>query len=158
GGREVDVIYRDVGGSNPAVAKRLAEELIVRDKVVMLGGFFITPEAGAVASVITETKTPAILFNAAASPLVRQSPYFVRVASTLFQDLHSAAEFAYMSGKRRAYIAVADYAPGHEVQEAFKSKFIALGGQVVGEDRVAMNTVDFSPAAERIANSKADVA
>jgi branched-chain amino acid transport system substrate-binding protein len=157
GGREVEVIYRDVGGSNPAVAKRLAEELIVRDKVSLLGGFFLSPEASAAASVVTETKTPAVIFNAAASPILRQSPYFVRVASTIWQDAVSAAEFAHRSGKRRAYIAVGDYAPGHDVQQAFKARFTALGGQVIGEDRVALNTVDFSPAAERIANAKPDV-
>jgi branched-chain amino acid transport system substrate-binding protein len=157
GGREVEVIYRDVGGSNPAVAKRLAEELIVRDKVSLLGGFFLSPEASAAASVITETKTPAVIFNAAASPIVRQSPYFVRVASTIWQDAVSAAEFAYNSGKRRAYIAVGDYAPGHDVQQAFKTRFTALGGQVLAEDRVPLNTVDFSPAAERIGNAKPDV-
>jgi branched-chain amino acid transport system substrate-binding protein len=157
GGREVEVIYRDVGGANPAIAKRLAEELIVRDKVSLLGGFYLTPEASAAASVITETKTPAVIFNAASPPIVRQSPYFVRVSNTIWQDAVSAADFAYQQGKRKAYIAVGDYAPGHDVQQGFKSRFTQLGGQVIGEDRVALNTVDFSPAVERIANAKPDV-
>ena len=65
GGREVEVIYRDVGGTNPAVAKRLAEELVVRDKVSLLGGFYLSLEATAVAPVVTETKVPAVLFTAA---------------------------------------------------------------------------------------------
>jgi len=157
GGRQVEVLYRDVGGSNPAVAKRLAEELVVRDQVSVLGGFFLSPEATAAASVISETKTPAVIFNAAASPIVRQSAYFVRASNTIWQDAFSAAEYAYGAGKRRAYIAVGDYAPGHDVQQAFKSRFTALGGQVVGEDRVALSTVDFASEAERIAAAKADV-
>src|SRR2546426_131859 len=37
GGRKVEVIYRDSAGADPTLAKRLAEELVVKDKVAMLG-------------------------------------------------------------------------------------------------------------------------
>jgi branched-chain amino acid transport system substrate-binding protein len=157
GDREIELIYRDTGGTNPAVAKRLAEELIVKEKVSALGGFYLSPEGFAVASVINETKTPAVLFVSGARPIVRQSPYFVRAGSTLWQEYIPPAEWAVKKGHKRAYIAVADFAPGHDAQETFKGKFTELGGQVVGEDRIPLNTVDFAPFAERIANSNAEV-
>lgn len=157
GGRAVEVIYRDVGGSNPAVAKRLAEELIVRDKVVMLGGFYLSPEASAVAQVISETKTPAVIFNAASSPIVTESDYFVRTGQSLYQASVPPAQWALKQGRRRAWIAVADYAPGYDVQRYFKQSFTEGGGSVVGEDRIPLNTVDFSVYAQRIAAAAPDV-
>ena len=157
GGREIEMVYRDVGGANPAVAKRLAEELIVRDKVAMLGGFYLSPEASAVAPVITETRTPAVIFNAASPPIVTTSPYFVRTGQSLWQASTPPASWAAKQGFKRAYLAVADYAPGYDVQAAFKSTFTAAGGAIVGEDRIPLNTVDFSAYAQRIANTKPDV-
>jgi branched-chain amino acid transport system substrate-binding protein len=67
------------------------------------------------------------------------------------------ADWAYNEGKRRAYVVVADFAPGYEVQATFKRKFTELGGQVIAEDRVPLSTVDYAPIAERIALSNVDV-
>src|SRR5258708_6392674 len=47
-GRKIEIIRRDTGGA-PDAAKRLAQELIVRDNVDVLAGFVITPEALAIA-------------------------------------------------------------------------------------------------------------
>jgi branched-chain amino acid transport system substrate-binding protein len=157
GDRDVEFIYRDVGGTNPAEAKRLAEELIVRNKVSLLGGFFLSPEASAAASVVTETKTPAVLFVAGALPIIRLSPYFVRAGSATATVYVTQAEWAIKRGLKRAYIAVADYAPGYDAQRAFKSRFTELGGQIIGEDRMPLSTVDYAAFAERIANAHPDV-
>lgn len=157
GGREVELIYRDTGGTNPAVAKRLAEELIVRDKVSLLGGFYLSPEATAIASVITQTKTPAVLFVAASPAIMKQSPYFVRAGDNIAQAATPPADWAIKKGLKRAYVAVVDYAPGYDVQNAFTTRFKALGGTVIGEDRIPLNTVDYAPFAERIANAKPDI-
>ena len=157
GNREVQFIFRDVGGPNPAMAKRLAEELIVKDHVSILAGFYLSPEASAAAPIVTQTKTPAVLFTAASPPLMRASPYYVRAGESIWQPAFAQADFATDSGKKRAYIAVADYAPGYDVQEGFKTRFTEKGGTIVGEDRIPLNTVDFAPFAERVANSQADV-
>jgi branched-chain amino acid transport system substrate-binding protein len=156
-GREIELIYRDVGGPKPAMAKQLAEELIVKDKVSMLAGFYLSPEASAAASVVTETKTPAVLMNATSAPVVGESPFFVRSSNSIWQLEPPAAEWAIKQGKKKAYIAVADYAPGWDVQEAFKTSFKGLGGDIVGEDRIPLRTVDFAPFAERIVQAKPDV-
>jgi branched-chain amino acid transport system substrate-binding protein len=157
GGREVEVIYRDVGNGNPAVAKQLAEELVVRDRVSLIGGLSITPEAGAVATVATEAKVPTVLMIAATPALMKASPYFVRVANNMIATVRPSAEWAYKAGKRKAYIVVSDFAPGHEVQATFKKRFTELGGQIVAEDRVPLSTVDYAPIAERIVRADVDV-
>jgi branched-chain amino acid transport system substrate-binding protein len=156
GGREVEVIYRDVGNGSPSVAKQIAEELIVRDKVSMLAGFSVTPEVLAVASVVTESKTPAVIMVPSTPALVKMSPYFVRTGNNMIATVMPGAEWAYSQGKRRAYIVVADFAPGYEVQNTFKRKFTELGGSVVAEDRVPLSTVDYAPIAERIARANVD--
>lgn len=158
GGREIELVYRDVAGANPAEAKRLAEELIVREKVAVLGGLYLTPEAAAVAPVVTETKTPTVIFVPGTAPIIRQSPYFVRASDTLWQPATIAAEWAMKNGKKRAYVAVADFAAGYDVQEAFTTRFKALGGEILGADHIPLSTVDFAPVAERIANAKPDLA
>ena len=55
-GKKIELIRKDTGGPNPDVAKRLAQELIVRDKVDILAGFTLTPEAFGAADVSAEAK------------------------------------------------------------------------------------------------------
>jgi branched-chain amino acid transport system substrate-binding protein len=157
GDREVEIVYRDVGGPNPANAKRQAEELIVREKAAILGGFYLTPDALAAASVLNETKTPGVIFVSASPLVLRQSQYFIRVGSGAWQTGFPAAEWAIKQNKKRAYIVVSDFAPGHDSQEAFRTQFTKLGGTVLGEDRMPLNTVDYAPFVERIAGAKPDV-
>ncbi len=156
GDREVELVYRDVGGSNPATAKQIAEELIVSDKVSIIGGFLLSPESFAVASVLTETKTPGVIFNGASPSIIDKSPYFVRVSLTMTQLAPPAVEFALKRGKKRFYIAVADYSPGVDFEKTVKHAILAGGGQIVGIDRIPLNTVDYAPYAARIANAKPD--
>jgi branched-chain amino acid transport system substrate-binding protein len=157
GSHEVQFVYRDIGGSNPALAKSLAEQLIVKDGASILTGFFLSPEAAVVAPVINETKTPSVLSVSAGPQLLRMSPYFVRAGENISQPASAQANFATENGKRRAYIAVADYASGRDVEEAFTRRFKALGGEIVGVDHMPLNTVDYAPFAERIVNAKPDV-
>ena len=48
-GVKVELVVRDDTGPNPDVAKRIAQELIVRDKVQFLTGVVWTPNAAAIA-------------------------------------------------------------------------------------------------------------
>lgn len=154
GGRDIEVIYRDV---NPGTAKQVAEELVVRDKVSLLGGFALTPEAAAVAAISQQAKIPTVLMVPSTPTLMKMSPYFVRACNNMPATVMPGAEWSFKQGKRKAYIAVSDYAPGYEVQAAFKKRFEELGGKVIGEDRIPLNTVDYAPFAERIAQSEADI-
>ncbi|NYT68280.1 ABC transporter substrate-binding protein [Pusillimonas noertemannii] len=157
GGRNIEFVFRDIGGPSPAVAKRLGEELLVREKVNMLAGFSLTSDALAVSSLIEKTKTPAVLFIAS-SPLVpKSSKYFLKTGQHTAQSASSAAVFARKHDKERAYIVVSDYAPGHDAQKAFGKTFQAQGGKIIGEARVPLSTVDFAAIVERIAQAEPDV-
>jgi branched-chain amino acid transport system substrate-binding protein len=85
GGRKVEIVFRDMAGPNPANARRLAEELVVRDKAAILGGFYLTSDASAAAAVINQTNTPSVLFVAASPTLLAQSPMFVRAGPNIGQ-------------------------------------------------------------------------
>src|SRR5262249_49741022 len=74
-GKKIELILKDTGGPAPDVAKRLAQELVTRDKVQFLGGFVLTPNALAVAPVATQGKVPTIIMNAATSVITTRSPY-----------------------------------------------------------------------------------
>lgn len=153
-GSKVELIYRDTGGANPSLAKKHAEELIVNDRVNVLGGFFFSPNAFAVSPVLTQAKVPGVIFVAATPQITTTSPYWIRTGYSSWHSAVPMAEWAYKQGVRRVYIAVQDFAPGHSVQEGFKTTFTKLGGTIVGEDRMAMNTTDFAPFVQRIANAK----
>lgn len=155
GDRKIEVLYRD-SIANPTTAKALAEELIVKDGVKILGGFMLTPECAAAAPVINEAKVPLLMFNAATPALMGMSPYFVRMGQNIAQPAILGAQYARENGKSRGYTAVADFAPGHIVEQAFVEKFKELGGTIVGSDPIPLNTVDFAPFAERVANANPD--
>jgi branched-chain amino acid transport system substrate-binding protein len=156
GGRKIEVIYRDTGG-DPSKAKQLVQELVVRDKVSFLGGFGLSPEASAAAPIVNQAKIPTFLSHVASPALMSQSPYFIRMGQNIATPAQVAGAWALKNGKKTAYIAVADYAPGIAMQEAFRTYFSDRDGKIVGEDRIPLNTVDFSPFAERIAATKPDI-
>ncbi len=149
-GRRIELIRKDSGGAKPDLAKRLAEELITRDKVDMIAGFGLTPEALAVAPIATEARMPMVIMNAATSVITRKSPYFVRFSFTLSQIVSPLGEWAATHGIRRVYVVVADYAPGYEAEAAFTKAFTAGGGEVIGSVRVPLNGLDFSAYVQRI--------
>ncbi|TAN26657.1 MAG: ABC transporter substrate-binding protein [Castellaniella sp.] len=155
-GRKVKIIVKDDTGISPAVAKRQAQELIIKDKVDILAGFTLTPNAFSVAPLATEAKLPMVVLNAATSAITEKSPNIVRVSMTLPQDTAPMAEWAYKNGVRKVYTLVADYGPGHDAEKQFQKTFTSLGGQIVGEVRTPVNTPDYSPFLQRIKDAKPD--
>ena len=156
GGRKVKLIVKDDTGIAPAVAKRLAQELLVKDKVDILAGFTLTPNAFSVAPLATEAKVPMLVLNAATSSITEKSPNIVRVSMTLPQDTAPMAQWAHANGIKKVYTLVADYGPGHDAETQFKKTFTGLGGQIVGEVRTPVNTPDYAPFLQRIKDAKPD--
>jgi branched-chain amino acid transport system substrate-binding protein len=156
GDHEVEFIYRDEESPNPAKSKALAQELIVKDKVQYLAGLYFTPDAMAVAPLLEEAKTPLIVLNAATSAIVEKSPYIVRTSFTMWQNTVPAAQVATKTGSKKVAIAVSDYGPGVDAENAFKKTFEAGGGTVTEAIRMPLNTTDFSPIMQRIKDSGAD--
>jgi branched-chain amino acid transport system substrate-binding protein len=148
-GRKIEVIYRDTTG-NPATAKQLTQELVTREKVSFLGGYGLSPEANAAATVVNSAKIPTFLYHVASPSSMPLSPYFVRVGQNIATNGAVSAHWALKSGKTKAYIAVADYGPGHDFAKGFREYYTSHGGEIVREDAIPLNTVDFSPFAERI--------
>jgi len=155
-GRKIQLIVKDDTGMAPAVAKRQAQELLIKDKVDILAGFDLTPNALSVAPLATEAKVPMIVMNAATSSITEKSPYIARVSMTLPQSSWAIAQWAQKNGVKSAYILVADYGPGHDAQEQFKKTFTELGGKIAGEVRTPVSTPDYKPFLERVKDSKPD--
>ncbi len=155
-GTKIEIVYRDDGGPDPARVKQLAEGLILRDRVKFLAGFVFTPNALAVADLVTESKTPTVIFNAATAVVVRKSPYFVRTSHTIPQVAKPIAEWAYANGIKRVVTAVSDYAPGFDAEQTFARQFKVAGGEVLDSIRIPLSATDFSPFFERIGQMKPD--
>jgi branched-chain amino acid transport system substrate-binding protein len=157
-GRKIELIVKDVGGANPDMAKRFAQELVARDHVDFLAGFGFTPNALAAAPIATAGKTPMVVMNAASLAIPSRSPYIVRTSMTIAQNATAIADWAAKNGIKSAFILYADYAPGKEGAENFKSTFVAAGGKVVGELAAPLKNPDFSPFIQRVKDTKPDAA
>jgi branched-chain amino acid transport system substrate-binding protein len=153
-GRKIEVIMKDTTGPVPEVAKRLAQELVVRDKVDILAGFGLTPEALAVAPVAEQAKKPMVIFNAASSVITTKSNYITRVSMTLPQISAPMATWAVRNNIRKVVTLVADYAPGIDAETAFKTNFLGGGGQIVESIRVPLRNPEFAPFIQRIKDAK----
>jgi branched-chain amino acid transport system substrate-binding protein len=153
-GKKIELIIKDTTGPAPDVAKRLAQELVVKDQVDFLAGFGLTPNALAVAPIATEAKKPTIIMNAATSVITTKSPYIARTSFTLAQVTEPMAQWAYRNGVRKVFTVVADYGPGHDAEGTFKKAFTKMGGQVVGELRVPLKNPEFGPFVQRVKDSK----
>jgi len=155
-GRKVEILTRDTTGPAPDVAKRLAQELVVQDKVDFLAGFGLTPEALAVAPVATEGKTPMVIMNAATSIITTKSPYIVRFSLTLPQVTAPLGAWAAKNDIHKVTTLVADYGPGHDAEAAFSKTFTAGGGQIIETVRTPLASPDFSSYVQRVKDSHPD--
>jgi branched-chain amino acid transport system substrate-binding protein len=153
-GKKIELIMRDTKGAAPDLAKRFAQELITRDKVQFIAGFGLTPNAMAVAPVVTEAKVPMIISNAATSAITTRSPYIVRVSMTIPQVTAPIAQWALKNGIKQAYTVVADYGPGIDAETQFVKTFKAGGGEVVGTLRTPLQNPDFAAAIQRLKDAK----
>ena len=157
GGRKVELIIRDDSpGTAGDVSKRLAQELVVKDKADILAGFALTPSAFAVAPVATEAKKPMVVMNAATSAITTKSNYLVRASMTLPQNTAPIASWAAKNGIKNVFTLVADFGPGHDAEGQFKKTFSAAGGRVVGEVRVPVSNPDYGPYLQKIKDVKPD--
>jgi len=154
-GRKIEVIVRD-DGAIPDNTKRIAQELIVNDKVQILAGFGITPAALAVAPLATQAKIPQIVMLAGASIVTERSPYIVRTSFTLAQSAVVIGDWAAKSGIKKVATLTTDYAPGNDALQFFKARFIAGGGEIVDEVRVLLMNPDFAPFLQRMKDAKPD--
>jgi branched-chain amino acid transport system substrate-binding protein len=154
-GRRIQLIIRDDGGV-PDQAKRIAQELVVNDKVAVLAGYNPTPTALAVAPIATEARIPEIVVGAVASVITARSPYIVRTMYAQTQVTIPMAQWAARNGIKRAVTLVSDYSPGLDAEKAFIDEFTADGGQIVESVRVPLQNPDYAPYLQRARDAKPD--
>jgi len=154
-GRKIELIVKD-DTSIPDVTKRIAQELVVNDKVNVLAGFGITPSALATAPIATQSKTPQVVMAAATSSITLASPYIVRTSFTLPQASVALADWAPKNGIKKVVTLVSDYGPGIDAEKFFKERLLFNGGQVSESLRVPLRNPDFAPFLQKVRDLKPD--
>ena len=154
-GKKIQLIIKD-DTSIPDVTKRMAQELVVNDKVNVLAGMGITPSALATASIATQSKTPLVVMAAATSSITEASPYIVRTSFTLPQATIAIADWAPKNGIKKVVTLVSDYGPGIDAERFFKDRMTFNGGTIVESLRVPMRNPDFAPFLQKVRDLKPD--
>jgi branched-chain amino acid transport system substrate-binding protein len=155
-GRPIEIILKDDGGVSPDVTKRLAQELVSRDKVQVLAGFGLTPLAFAAAPVATQAKVPMIVMAAATSVIPQRSPYIVRTGFTLAQVTAPMAEWAGKNKIKTVVTFVSDYGPGLDAEKVFVKGFTEGGGKVIDTLRAPLRNPDYAPFLAKVRDLKPD--
>ncbi len=149
GGKKVEILIKDDGGVADT-SRRLAQELVVNDKVVALAGFGLTPIALATAPIATQSKTPMVVTAAATSIITEASPYILRTSFTLPQVSVGLAEWAAKNKIRKVVTLVADYGPGNDAEKYFAERFLLNGGTVADKLRTPLRAPDFAPVLQKV--------
>jgi len=147
-GKKVDLIVKDDGGV-PDNSKRLAQELIVNDKVAVIGSA-LTPSAMAIGPLSTQAKTANVVMVSGTSGVINpNNPYMVRTSFTLGQQSGIIAEWAAKNGSKKVAIIQSDWAPGAEAAAVFTDAFTKAGGQIAETIKVPLANPDFAPFLQR---------
>ena len=155
-GKKIELIRKDTGGIAPDVAKRLAQELVVRDHADILAGFVLTPNALAAADVSAEAKKFMVVMNAATSIITLKSPYLARTSTTTPQLNQTLGTWAAKHGIKTVYTMVSDYGPGIDAEGAFQLGYKEAGGDIVGSVRFPVANPDFSAFVQRAKDTNPD--
>ncbi len=158
GGHKIEIIKRDSTGPKPDVAKRLATELITRDKVDIVAGVVYSNNAFAISDVTRKAKVPLLIMNAGTAAITTRSPYTARVSFTMWQAAYPLGTYAYEKMKiRTAAVAYANYSPGKDSKNAFTKAFTAAGGKVVADIPFPFPKIpDFTPFLQSVKDAKPD--
>src|SRR2546423_765244 len=147
-GKKIDLIVKD-DGSVADNSKRLAQELIVNDKVAIIGSA-LTPSAMAIGPLSTQAKTANVVMVSGTSGVINpNNPYMVRTSFTLGQQSGIIAEWAHKNGSKKVAIIQSDWAPGAEAAAVFTDAFTKAGGQIAETIKVALAKPDFAPFLQR---------
>src|SRR3954464_8921959 len=121
-GKKIEIILKD-NAAVPDNTKRLAQELIVNEKVSFIAGFGVTPAAFAAAPLATQAKIPEVVMAAGTSAITERSPYIVRTSFTLAQSSTIIGDWAVKNGIKKVATLTSDYAPGNDALNFFKQNF-----------------------------------
>ncbi len=150
-GKKIEIIRKDTGGPAPDVAKRLAQELVVRDGVDILAGFALTPEALGAAEVSDRRQ------EADGRDERRDLDHHRTVA---LHRAHLADHSAGQQRVRQMGVREGRREEGLHAGLRLRSRqgrgslvlqgFTAAGGKIVGSDRTPVANPDFSAFVQRV--------
>ena len=155
GGKKVEVILKDDAGVADTT-RRLAQELVVNDKVVALAGFGLTPLALATSPIATQSKTPMVVMAAATSMITESSPFIIRTSFTLPQATIGIAEWAAKNKIKKVVTLVSDFGPGNDAEKFFVDRFMLNGGTIVEKLRTPLRSPDFAPVLQKVRDAAPD--
>ena len=147
-GKRIELIVRD-DASSGETGKRLIQELVVNDKVDVIGGS-LTADLMPSAPLLTEAQKPTVIMISSTTAVVAKSPFFVRTSCTLAQSSAILADWAAKKGLGKAVTLVTEFAPGLEAEETFTNNYKAAGGQVAEAIHVPLRSPDFAPFLQRV--------
>jgi len=154
-GRKYEVIVKDDAGV-PDTTRRLAQELVVNDKVAVIAGFGLTPCALAAAPIATQSKTPLVVMAAGTSSITEASPFVTRTSVTLPQVAVGMAEWSNKNGIKKVMTLVADYGPGIDAEKFYADRVTLNGGSVLEKVRTPLRSPDFAPMLQKVRDLKPD--
>jgi branched-chain amino acid transport system substrate-binding protein len=147
-GKQIELIVRD-DASSGEIGKRLIQELVVNDKVDVIGGG-LTADLIPSAALLTEAQKPTVIMLSSTTAVVEKSPFFVRTSCTLAQSSAIMADWAVKKRLSKAVTLVTEFAPGIEAEETFTNNYKAAGGQLIEAIRVPLRSPDFAPFLQRV--------
>jgi len=153
-GKKIEIILKD-DTTVADMGKRLAQELIVNEKVHILG-VGITPTAMAIAPLATEAKMPEVVMVSGTSAVTERSPYIVRTSFTLGQQSAVIAEWVVKNGSKKTVIVQSDWAPGAEATAVFTEAYTRAGGKILDTIKVPLANPDFAPFLQRAKDANPD--
>ena len=157
GGHKIVFVRRDTTGPNPEVAKRLVQEMVAREHAQILIGPDFTPNTLAAAPILKEAKVPSFVTGAATTGIIgEKSPYSSRTFFAVPQLCRPLAEYAVKQGWKKIFVAVADFAPGHDCEKYMVEAIGKAGGEVAGQLRIPLASPEYSGYLQRIRDTKPD--
>jgi len=158
-GKPLEFIFRDDQGA-PGEAVKIAEELMTRDKAVMLTGTIFSHVGLAISSLAAEKGYVYLAAEPLADALVwaKGNDYTFRLRASTYMQSAMLAEQAVASGAKKFATIAPNYAYGKDAVAAFKKAVHALDPEVefVAEQWPALFKIDAGAEVQAIERAKPD--
>jgi branched-chain amino acid transport system substrate-binding protein len=158
-GRPIEIVSRDDNGT-PGDAVRVAEELLVREKAVLLMGTFASNVGLAVADLAKQRKVLFLASEPLTDKIVWESgnKYTFRLRASTFMQTAMLVPEAAKLGKRRWAIVYPNYEYGQSATAAFKKQmlFRQSGGLEFVEQAVPLGKIDTGPVVQALLDAQPD--
>jgi branched-chain amino acid transport system substrate-binding protein len=158
-GRKIEVVSRDDNAS-PGDAVRVAEELVLREKVTLLTGEFLSHVGLAVSSYAKQQKVVFIAAEPLTDKLVWESgnAYTFRLRASTYMQVHMLVEEAAKLAKKRWALVYPNYEYGQSAIASFKRLLAERqpGVEFVVEQAPPLGKIEAGAVAQAVADAKPD--